>query len=314
LNARALFVSSTGGLRPPWRLAIFFVLLAASGIASFALTAPIFAWLFRMVGAQGVTTESWVTLIAALAATAICVHVIDKRSWDYVWLGADAARPLPIVGGFMLGMLCIGVPVALLVARGWLGDQGGGNGSWWIAMIRISFVLLPAALFEELIARGYLLAVLREWLGWGWAILLTSAGFGLLHLRNPGANAESLALVTLAGFFLAAVLYVTRSLYAAWAAHFAWNWTLAVIFHASVSGVPFESPGYRYVDAGPDWATGGVWGPEGGVPAALGMVAGIVVLLRRRRTAQAAMASTPAPRSDSDAGIDDNDTTHLGNG
>jgi CAAX protease family protein len=314
LNARALFVTSTGALRPPWRLAIFVVLLVALGIASVGLTAPIFAWLFRLVGAQGVTTESWVTLTVALAATAICVLAIDKRSWSYVWLGADAARPRPIVGGFVLGMLCIGVPAALLIARGWLGDQGGGNGSWWTAMMRISLVLLPAALFEELIIRGYLLAVLREWLGWGWAILVTSAGFGLLHLTNPGANAESLALVTLAGVFLAAVLYVTRSLYAAWAAHFAWNWTLAVIFHASVSGYPFESPGYRYVDAGPDWATGGVWGPEGGLPAALGMVAGIAILLRRRRAAEAATASKPALRSASDMGTGDNDTTHVGNG
>ena len=314
MNARALFVSSTGALRPPWRLAIFVALLAASAIVSFALVAPTLSWLFRMVGARGVTTESWVTVIAALSATAICVLAIDKRSWSYVWLGADAVRPRLIVGGFALGMLCIGVPAALLIARGWLGNQGGGTGSWWAAMVRISLVLLPAALFEELISRGYLLAVLREWLGWGWAIVVTSVGFGLLHLMNPGATAESLALVTLAGVFLAAVLYVTRSLYAAWAAHFAWNWTLAVIFHASVSGVPFESLGYRYVDAGPDWATGGVWGPEGGVPAALGMVAGIAVLLRRRRATHAATASKPALRSDSDVGTDDNDTTHLGNG
>jgi uncharacterized protein len=92
--------------------------------------------------------------------------------------------------------------------------------------------------------------------------------------------------VTLAGFFLAAVLYVTRSLYAAWTAHLAWNWTMAVIFHAAVSGYPMEAPGYRYVDAGPDWATGGPWGPEGGLPAGLGMCAGIAYLLIRRRRSE----------------------------
>jgi hypothetical protein len=304
LNARAIFVSSTGALRPPWRLAIFVVLLVASGVAAAALTTPFFVSLFRTLGLQGVRVDSWVELIAALVATAIAVHSIDKRSWSYVWLGSDAARPRLIIGGFLLGMLCIGVPTVLLVARGWLGNQGGTVGSWWAAMVRISLVLLPAALFEELLSRGYLLAVLREWLGWGWAVALTSVGFGLLHLANAGASPTSLTLVTLAGFFLAAVLYVTRSMYAAWAAHFAWNWTLAVIFHASVSGYPFESPDYRYVDAGPDWATGGVWGPEGGIPAALGMVAGIAVLLRRRRAGVAASSTNK----------DENGTTHLGNG
>ena len=53
---------------------------------------------------------------------------------------------------------------------------------------------------------------------------------------------------------------------------------MAVVFHAAVSGFPLEAPGYRYVDAGPDWATGGEWGPEGGLPAALGMVGGIALL------------------------------------
>ena len=51
-----------------------------------------------------------------------------------------------------------------------------------------------------------------------WAVLLTSLMFGLLHLTNPGATAESVALVTLAGIFLAGVRVVLDSLYAAWMA------------------------------------------------------------------------------------------------
>jgi hypothetical protein len=76
---------------------------------------------------------------------------------------------------------------------------------------------------------------------------------------------------------------ITRSLYAAWMAHFAWNWTMAVLLHIPVSGLETETPDYRTVDAGPDWATGGPWGPEGGAAAALGMVGGIGYLLTRRR-------------------------------
>src|SRR5262249_36191387 len=158
----------------------------------------------------------------------------------------------------------------------------GAAGSWFGALVRLSVLLVPAALFEELLTRGYLLSVLRESWGWLWAIAATSVGFGLLHLENPGATAGSVAMVTLAGFFLSAVVYSMRSLYAAWMAHFAWNFTMAVLFHAPVSGLPLESPGYRYVDAGPDWATGGPWGPEGGAAAALGMVGGIGILVRRR--------------------------------
>jgi hypothetical protein len=147
-------------------------------------------------------------------------------------------------------------------------------------------MLLPAALAEELLTRGYVLSALREVWGWSGAIAATSVGFGLLHLKNPDATARSLVLVVLAGCFLGSVVWVTRSLYAAWMAHFAWNWTMAVVFHVAVSGLWMETPRYRYVDAGPAWVTGGGWGPEGGLPAGVGMCSGIGVMLfisRRRR-------------------------------
>jgi hypothetical protein len=70
--------------------------------------------------------------------------------------------------------------------------------------------------------------------------------------------------------------------YASTAAHVAWNWMLAVAFHASVSGIRFEAPDYRTVSEGPAWLTGGQWGPEGGIAAALGMFLGLGYLYRTR--------------------------------
>jgi membrane protease YdiL (CAAX protease family) len=286
LNARALFVAPSGAIRAPWRIAIFFALVAASYIASDALAGPAISMLLRSIGVTGVANESWVTAIALLVATAICIRLVDRRRWSDVWLDAAAARPKYVAGGFAIGALTIAVPIVALIGTGWLHAAASASGSWMGACLRVSAMLVPAALAEELLMRGYLLSVLRESWGWVSAVAATSVAFGLLHLKNPGATAGFIAMVTLAGFFLAAVLYRTRSLYAAWAAHFAWNWTMAVLFHASVSGLPLESPGYRYVDAGPDWATGGAWGPEGGVPAAIGMAGGIALLFagRRRRS------------------------------
>jgi len=148
--------------------------------------------------------------------------------------------------------------------------------------LRVSLLLLPAALYEELATRGYVFAVLRDAIGWRMALLAVSVIFGLLHLRNPGATIESVALVILAGVFLGGIVIATKSLYAAWMAHFAWNWTMAVVFHTAVSGLPLESPDYRVVDAGPDWITGGVWGPEGGVAGGLGMLVALAYLYARQ--------------------------------
>ena len=113
-------------------------------------------------------------------------------------------------------------------------------------------------------------------------LVATSVVFGALHLLNPGANAESLINVTLAGFFLGGVLLLTESLYAAIAAHFGWNWTMAAIFHSAVSGASIPAPNYATVDNGPDWLTGGPWGPEGGAAATAAMILAFFYLYRRR--------------------------------
>ncbi len=224
----------------------------------------------------------WTTCLALLVGTGLTLYWIGREPWSEVWLDRTAARPSAVGFGFAIGALAIGVPTAALIGVHWFTAAPGDATSWLGGAWRVTFVLAPAALAEELVARGYILSVLVKWWGWPWAVATTSIAFGALHIRNPGANPESIALVTIAGVFLAAVLYRTRSLYAAWAAHFAWNWTMAVAFHVAVSGLPLESPGYRYVDAGPNWATGGSWGPEGGVPAALTMIAGSVWLFSRR--------------------------------
>jgi uncharacterized protein len=122
-------------------------------------------------------------------------------------------------------------------------------------------------------------------IGSRWAVVFTSVAFGLLHLGNPGIGMLPVITVIIAGLYLAVVLLVTKSLYAAWMSHFAWNWVMAVPLHIEVSGLPVPRPDYRTIEAGPDWVTGGPWGPEGGVGAVAGMFGGLAYLYwRSRRT------------------------------
>ena len=144
-------------------------------------------------------------------------------------------------------------------------------------------LLLPAALAEELICRGYLLTAIRDGIGMWRAVVITSVLFGMAHLYNEGVTPESFVNVTLAGVFLAAVRIAFDSLYAAWSAHTAWNWVMAVPLHAPVSGLDLAAPDYRTTSHGPEWLTGGAWGPEGGLAAAVGMLAGLAYLHRTRR-------------------------------
>jgi membrane protease YdiL (CAAX protease family) len=228
----------------------------------------------------------WIVILLGIAGgTAATLRWVDRRPWRDVWLDRAAARPRRLLEGWLVGLLAIGLPCLALIAAGWLSVEPQAPGSWTAAALRLSLLLAIAALAEELIFRGYLFALLRERLGLAITLALTSVAFGYAHVDNPGASPRALALVTLAGVFLGAMVVVLRSLYAAWMAHFAWNWTMAVLLHIPVSGLQTETPDYRTIDSGPDWATGGEWGPEGGGGAAVGMVAGLGYLAGRHRRA-----------------------------
>jgi membrane protease YdiL (CAAX protease family) len=273
--------AADGRLRAPWRILIFLAATYCCGLVASTFLAPVIAWLYGVSGLR-VTSDGWVIVAALLGGHIVAVRYVDHRPWSDVWLDGHAARPALLARGFLIGGFAIAIPILLLLSVGWLRIRPSVDASLVTAGLRVTMLLLPAALYEELATRGYIFAVLRDTVGWRVALCAMSLIFGLLHLRNPGASVESVSLVILAGVFLGVVVIGTQSLYAAWMAHFAWNWIMAVVFHTAVSGLPLESPEYRVVDAGPDWITGGVWGPEGGVAGGLGMLGGLAYLYARR--------------------------------
>jgi membrane protease YdiL (CAAX protease family) len=281
LSLRSIFYTHDGGVRAGWRILLFFGLFLV-----FSETFGTLAIYVRPENYAAVKIEEYLFLVlAAWLAHYIMLRWVDHKSWSYVGLGREQLTSRLLAIGLALGGLCILVPSGgLLLAHdltvvtglqgrhGWLVLAGGGV-----------LFFLPQSLGEEMLSRGYLFAALRDGVGEIGALAATSIGFGLAHMRNPGATAQSVSVVILAGLFLAAILVITRSLYAAWMAHFAWNWSMAELLHASVSGIRFPYAGYRVDDSGPDWLTGGAWGPEGGVAAVVGMTVGIAALVQWRR-------------------------------
>jgi membrane protease YdiL (CAAX protease family) len=279
LNATNLLFTTERKLRAPWRIIIFVAVLFVALILA--------AWLEMAVdgtasglGYQPLVSE-WSVPLGTLLATWIVLRSVEGKSWDLVGLGREAAAPKKIALGSLLGLLPIAIPSSILLLTGELKSISQPDGSWWGAS-GISFAnLLPAAFGEELLLRGYIFAVLREAVGTRWTLISTSVVFGLLHMANPGADAQSIVIVMMAGFFLGSIFLATRSLYAATAAHFLWNWFMAAVLHSPVSGIGVMTPDYRVIDSGPDWLTGGPWGPEGGFAAVAGMFVVLIYLHAR---------------------------------
>ena len=124
----------------------------------------------------------------------------------------------------------------------------------------------------------------RAW-GTGVALAVQSVIFALVHLENvehggAGDIATMLVSVTLLGLLWAGVFILTRNLWAVAANHAAWNFTI-LLSGVPLSGIedwrdlaPLET---RY--AGPDWLTGGMFGPESSLLVIMSLTVAIVLLL-----------------------------------
>jgi membrane protease YdiL (CAAX protease family) len=269
--------------RGPWRslgfAALYVLVLVAALYAAGALQRQLVG---NHVPVSPDSPLPWLfSLAAVLVAHVVMLRFVDRRPWSDVALGRANLDPRRIVAGLAVGALAVGIPCAVLLAAGWLTIAPGVGGSTAGLTVRLLAFLLPASLAEEVMVRGYLLTALADGFGRAAAVIVTSILFGVLHFANPGATPWSLLVVTLAGIWLGVVRLTTNSLYAAWAAHLAWNFVLAGALHAAVSGQTLAVIGWRTIDTGPDWATGGAWGPEGGVAAAAGLTIATIFLLAR---------------------------------
>ena len=281
MTARDFFYRPSGSLRAPWQWIGFLLVALSAGLLTAGLAAP---YALRVL--SPLALSFWSLLVGLVVAHVVMVRFVDHGTWAPIGLSRRSAAPARLAVGLIAGSVGILMPSGVLLAAHWMrGEPATARYSWVHYAASLVALFLPQSLGEELLSRGYLFARTREAIGWPAALTITSIGFGLLHFANPGATPQAIVIVIIAGFFLGAILLLTRSLYAAWMAHFAWNWSMAALLHATVSGLPALPPDYRVVSSGPAWLTGGAWGPEGGLAAVLGMTLCIGALVAWRRRA-----------------------------
>ncbi|HZD96349.1 MAG TPA: CPBP family intramembrane glutamic endopeptidase, partial [Candidatus Sulfotelmatobacter sp.] len=104
------------------------------------------------------------------------------------------------------------------------------------AMLLAGFGILVAPLVEEMLFRGFLYPALARWIGAVPAIVITAAGFALLHGGQLAYSWVPLLLIFTVGAVLTIVRAMTKSVASSVLVHMAYNFTLFLQLYIGTHG------------------------------------------------------------------------------
>lgn len=177
--------------------------------------------------------------------------------------------------GLKLGMVLISTVFVLEILTGWVKITGFDID---MSLILYSFALQVLVAFsEEISFRGYILKNFVDGMGLRSAVIINSVLFSALHIPsflfyNLGQERIFLAFMVIALIStMISIIYLRYGLLSAAGFHFGWNFLQYHIF--SLSSIQSGILNTSYT--GPDWLTGGNYGPEAGI---LGLFVVIIAL------------------------------------
>lgn len=211
---------------------------------------------------------------------------VDQRSWIHSGLIISKVWLKELLAGIVIAALVMGVIFLLILQTGGLEINGFGwerNGQkYWLIPISVFFVQMASVgFYEELLSRGYLIPNIKEGLSIGnispfkatlISVFVSSALFGIAHAANPDASYTAVFNILLAGVMLAIPYIITGRLALSIGLHFSWNFFQGGVYGFRVSGMEIRNSVIQIQQKGPDWWTGGAFGPEAGLAGLLGII------------------------------------------
>ncbi|MBW9110003.1 CPBP family intramembrane glutamic endopeptidase [Microbacterium ureisolvens] len=262
---------------------------------------------------DGSAEGQWVELGSDLlmaGAVFLWVWLYERRSIKTLGFRKPGTGVVKLLVGILVGAALISAPIMFLWAIGAYEVVDGPDDAFTgLPSLTLVVALVAASIVqggsEEVLIRGFLTqnnAVrFPAWL----AILLPALLFTVLHGIWPW---RPLPFIVIFGYAVSAalIMFWQNSLWLIIGIHAGWNWVMGNVWGIEVSGIDAKSTSLMYLsptDGAPTWLTGGDFGTEASLPAAVMVIAltGISFLLFRRasrtwpNTATTALATDKAP-------------------
>ena len=260
-----IFLNENHEVRSGWKFAIYIVFFLLIWVAT-GIVLTMFFDLERVAENQlAVLALNDVALfIPAVAAMLLTVRFVDRRPLKTYGIGFLPGWRRQFISGLLLAAAMLGVLMLGCMLLGHLSIEWTGSQVPGISILETFLILLLAALNEELVFRSFPLQVLIDGVGKWPAMVIMSALFGALHIKNPNSSPLGIINTILAGILLSLAYVRTRSLWLPYAIHVGWNLGLGFVLGFALSGLGIASLWTTGV-SGSDTILGGSYGPEGGL-------------------------------------------------
>lgn len=242
------------------------------------LLLTIFFPLFAPVGQFDVDKQlvgSLILLVALLVSTFLVTKYVNKKPLTAIGLSFHSSTFREVGMGCLLGFLMMSGIFVLELAMGyvqveWI-EMSIMNVVWTFLLSAVFFGI--AAMGEEILFRGYLFQTLLQGITFLPATVVMAVLFAVVHAMNPNVGTFALINVGLAAVWLTFSYMKTRSLWLPFGLHFAWNFAQTTLYGFPTSGGSFvDKRLVMLTQLGPEWVTGGDFGPEGGALATLALL------------------------------------------
>jgi len=266
-------------LRAGWRMAIFAVIAFLTmnvAIAPFALAFRDQAW-FKFESVQVLLTYSALTVAAW-----VMLRFVDRRPFVSVGLHFRAGWGREIGQGVAMGTAMMSAIAAVLHGAGWVSVEFRSleTGEMLFILGNSLVTYIAVGYGEEFMFRGYLFQTFREGTNTVVPVAVLSLLFAAAHMGNPNVSVFGLINIAMAGVWLSLAYVKTNALWFPMGLHFSWNFTQGFVYSLPVSGT--TSPNTQIgtaVVTGPEWLTGGSFGPEGGALATIVLIVATLAIV-----------------------------------
>lgn len=265
MDMNIIFKNQFKEFRAGWQI-LFFVL--TFGLTTAATTVP----LVQLLNVKDMFSLSAASLLGVLLATLLVTRFINRKPFVAIGLAVNKHTMKELGIGCLAGWLMMtgifGIEYALGYVKVVASELAFANA---LQAFFISIVFFGvAAMFEEVLFRGYLFQTLVRGIRFIPSVVVMGILFSFAHLTNPNANAFGLINTVLVSVLFCYAYLRTRGLWLPFGIHFAWNFAQTTLYGYPTSGVHFSDYELtKLTQFGSEWITGGAYGPEGGVLATM---------------------------------------------